>query len=126
MWLIPLDKDAIMVIIFSRGRDKEAANDTSKLRRMFRGNQRRAENITLRLQQMRAADNLHTLSLIPQAYCHELKGDRKGQFAVRLDGRWRLIFEAANDPIPRKADGGLDWVRVTEIRILEMAVDYHD
>jgi proteic killer suppression protein len=45
--------------------------------------------------------------------------------AVYLDGPWRLIFEPANDPVPKKPDGGLDWTQVTVIRILEVR-DYHD
>lgn len=35
-----------------------------------------------------------------------------------LDGPYRLIFEPADDPVPTKDDGGLDWSRVTTIRAL--------
>jgi len=45
--------------------------------------------------------------------------------AVYLDGPWWLIFEPANDPVPKKLDGGLDWTQVTVIRILEVR-DFHD
>ncbi len=61
---------------------------------------------------------------LPQARCHELLGNRKGELAVDLKHPYRLIFEPANDPIPRKPDGGLDWTQVTAINILEV-VDYH-
>jgi len=54
-----------------------------------------------------------------------LTGDRKGTLAVDLDHPYRLIFEPANDPVPRKPDGGLDWTKITVIRILELR-DYHD
>jgi len=37
-----------------------------------------------------------------------------------------MVFESANDPVPKKKDGGLDWSRVTAIRILELSEDYHD
>jgi proteic killer suppression protein len=35
-----------------------------------------------------------------------------------LDHPYRLIFEAANDPIPRKEDGGLDWMKISAIVII--------
>lgn len=56
---------------------------------------------------------------------HPLKGDRLGQFALDLVGGWRLVFESANDPVPRKADASIDWSQVTIISI-EFIGDYHD
>jgi toxin HigB-1 len=56
---------------------------------------------------------------------HSLKGDRAGQFALDLDGGKRLVFEPANDPIPRKQDGSIDWAIVTHICIVFIG-DYHD
>ena len=56
--------------------------------------------------------------------CHELKGNREGKLAVNLGHPYRLIFEPANNPIPRKPDGGLDWTGVTAIRVLTVE-DYH-
>jgi proteic killer suppression protein len=38
-----------------------------------------------------------------------------------LEFLYRLIFEPEHDPIPKRADGGLDWSAVTAIRILEIA-----
>ena len=29
---------------------------------------------------------------VPQWHLHPLKGDRKGQWAVRVSGNWRIIF----------------------------------
>lgn len=42
-----------------------------------------------------------------------------------LDGLWRLVLEPANDPLPRKEDGGLDLARITAVEIVEV-IDYHD
>jgi proteic killer suppression protein len=56
---------------------------------------------------------------------HPLKGDRSGQFALDLHGGVRLVFEPANDPIPKQDDGGIDWRRVTRLRIVFIG-DYHD
>lgn len=83
------------------------------------------KKVLLRLQQFQAAPNLETMRLLPQARCHELHKNRSGQLAVDLQHPFRLVFEPANDPRPEKPDGGLDWTRVTRIRVLEV-VDYHD
>jgi toxin HigB-1 len=85
----------------------------------------RARAIEARLDELKDVDNLEQMHAQRQARCHELTGDRKGTLAVNLDGPWRLIFEPAHDPVPRKPDGGLDWVQVTAIRILEVE-NYHD
>jgi len=65
------------------------------------------------------------MRLLPHAHCHELKGNRKGQLAVNLDLGFRMIFEPANEPVPYKPDGGLDWQSVTVVRILKLDEDYH-
>ena len=56
--------------------------------------------------------------------CHELTGDRAGQLALDLDHPYRLIFMPFHDPIPTKADGGLDWTAVTAVVIVGVE-DYH-
>lgn len=56
--------------------------------------------------------------------CHALTGDRKGHFAMNLDGGLRLVFEPDHDPLPSLPDGGLDRKDVTRIRVLEV-VNYH-
>ena len=73
---------------------------------------------------MRAAQVLDDLRALPGRY-HELGQNRKGQLAVNLDQPYRLVFEPADEPVPRTPDGGLDWSAVTAVRILEV-VDYHD
>lgn len=55
---------------------------------------------------------------------HPLSGDRAGQFALNLAGGFRLVFSAANDPIPTKPDNGIDWNAVTIVSI-EYIGDYH-
>jgi proteic killer suppression protein len=56
---------------------------------------------------------------------HPLTGDRAGEYAVNLAGGWRLTFSPANDPVPRHADGGINWRAVT-IVCIEFIGDYHD
>lgn len=56
---------------------------------------------------------------------HPLFGDRKGQFAVSLEGGKRLVFEPADAPVPTHDDGSIAWDRVTEVRVIFVG-DYHD
>jgi len=41
---------------------------------------------------IKSAKNVEALQLIQTLRCHELKGERKGQWSVRLTGFHRLIF----------------------------------
>lgn len=75
---------------------------------------------------MRDADNLEVMGTIPQARCHPLKGNREGQFAVALDKGYRMTFVPVHDPVPTLSDGGIDRRRVTVVRIVRVAEDYHD
>ena len=114
-----------MDILFESKKDREVANNESNLKKAFRGNPRRARLVRARLDELADAENLSVMSSLPQAHCHELKGNRAGQLAVKLDKGSRLVFAVGNDPVPRKTDGGLDWNRITAIRILTLAEDYH-
>lgn len=55
---------------------------------------------------------------------HELTGNRKGKFSVDLKHPFRLVFEPAENPVPKKEDGGIDLEKVLSIRILAVE-DYH-
>jgi proteic killer suppression protein len=76
-----------------------------------------------RLDDLRAADNLETVMKLP-GRCHALRADRTGQFAIDVDHPRRLIFEPANDPLPRTADGRWELHLITAIRLLGVE-DYH-
>jgi len=115
-----------MDILFKRQKDRVISNDESKLKQKYKGNPRRSKLIRARLDELADAGNLATMGFLPQAYCHELKGKRAGQLAVKLDQGYRMVFEPANNPVPKKKDGGLDWNQVTAVRILELSEDYHE
>ncbi len=83
-----------------------------------RHGEQRARRLRRRLDELKAARTLEDMRTLPQARCHELHQNREGQISADLDHPYRLIFEPANDPIPRKPDGGLDWKAVTAVRIL--------
>ncbi len=112
-----------MDILFQDQKLGKACNDQSLLVRKF--GSIRGKLLRRRLDEFRAADNLEILRSLPQIRCHELKENRKGTLAVDLDHPYRLIFEPANNPIPRKSDGGLNWKEVTVIRVLAVE-NYHD
>jgi proteic killer suppression protein len=56
----------------------------------------------------------------PPHRCHELTGNRKGQITMDLDHPYRLIIRPNHDPLPMRAEGGLDWKAVTAIVIVEI------
>ena len=79
-----------------------------------------ARRIRQRLDELASADCLDHLKKLPACRCHELKGGRKGQISVDLNNPYRLLFEVADVPIPRKSDGGLNWKAVRTVRILSI------
>lgn len=82
-----------------------------------------ARKAVSRLLDLEASASLEDMRTLP-GRCHELAGDRTGQLAVELSDGKRLVFEPAHDPAPAKRDGGLDWSRVTVVRILAIQ-NYH-
>jgi proteic killer suppression protein len=109
-------------ILFRNEADRLMYNDSKSLVRKH--NVQRAKQIRRRLDDLRAALTLEAMRNLP-GRCHELKGDRATQLSLDLDGPYRLILCPAHDPIPRKADGGLDWNLVTAVRIIEVT-DTHE
>ena len=80
-----------------------------------------AKKLKQRLMELKAAETLEDISHLPPMRCHELRGNRKGQLSVDLKHPYRLLFIPANNPVPVKDAGGLDWSRVTEITIVDIA-----
>lgn len=83
-----------------------------------------AKKLNQRMKELKAADNLAVMRTITAAKCHELQQDRKGQIAVTVSGNYRLIFIPDHDPVPGKDDGGMDWLAITVIEVIEIE-DYH-
>jgi proteic killer suppression protein len=50
-----------------------------------------------RINILQVAKSLYDLNSLPELKCHPLKGNRAGQYAVKLDGTWRLIFSIEGD-----------------------------
>lgn len=107
-----------MDICFASAKLEKECNDERLLNR--RHGTVRAAKLRSRLSVLREAKALSELGR-PYAgphRCHELNGQRTGQFSVDLDHPYRLVFVSANDPVPTRTEGGLDWARITAIKIL--------
>jgi plasmid maintenance system killer protein len=105
-----------MVILFKTAKfEKECNNENLMIKRF---GALRAKLLRRRLNEFHAAASLDVLRRLPQVRCHELKGRRKGQLSVDLDHPYRLVFEPADNPIPKKPDGGLDWTKVITVRLV--------
>ena len=105
-----------MDIMFKNRKLRKACADTKTRIREF--GPVRASLIGRRLDELAAAENLEVMRSLPRARCHELRQNRAGQLSVDLDHPYRLLFVVANDPVPCRADGGLDWQRVTALEII--------
>ena len=46
-----------------------------------------------KLDMLDAAPDLRTLSMLPGSRLERLKEDRKGQYSIRVNDRWRICFE---------------------------------
>ena len=111
-----------MDVLFDNSDLREECNDSRLLRR--RHNVHRAKLIRRRLDDLSAVPSLETMRSLP-GRCHELVGKRKLQLSVDLDGPYRLLFRPINEPIPVRAEGGLDWANVTAVSVIGI-VDTHD
>ena len=79
------------------------------------------KKLRTRLADLAAAENM---AAVVFGRPHQLKGDLAGCMALDLDGARRLVVEAANDPVPEKDDGGIQWDQVDTIRVVLIG-DYH-
>lgn len=80
----------------------------------------RGARLARQLVALEAAATLAEFAKLPQVRCHQLKGSRSEQISFDLTQPYRLIAEVAQNPIPRKADRGLDWDRIRALVIVEI------
>lgn len=110
-----------MEVTFTNQRLQKTCNSAGKLKGEY-GTQM-ATVIQRRLADLAAADNLEQMRLLP-GRCHELTQNLSGLLAMDLVHPKRLGLKPTDDPRPEKADGGLDWSRVTKVTIVGIG-DYH-
>ena len=111
-----------MEIVFGSSRLAKLCNSETKLRGKY--GPRMADLIQQRLLELKDAETLRVVAMLPGPRCHELKQNLAGHLAVNLIHPDRLVFRPDHDPMPTKKDGGLDWGRVTKIEIVGIG-DYH-
>ena len=111
-----------MEISFGSRKIQKTFNSEKELIRVYGSNM--AKRIRIRMAILEAAGNLEDVPTSPPSRRHELGQNRKGQFAVDLEHPYRLVFQPDHNPLPRKANGGLDLREITNIVILEVE-DYH-
>ena len=114
-----------MEIAFNNKKLEKESNDDVLLVRKH--GKKRARLIMRRLTQLRAANCLSDLGppYQGQGRCHELHGNRKGQFSIDLDHPYRLLFQPGHNPVPQREEGGIDWLQITVIEILSIE-DTHE
>jgi proteic killer suppression protein len=80
-----------MIVSF---RDKRTKNFAAgKREKAFSGFGHSAQ---LRLDRLEAATSVKDLAALPGNFFEALKGDRRGQFSVRINDQWRICFEWPN------------------------------
>ncbi len=77
-----------MTVSFRDKRRHEFAD--GKYIKAFPGFSRQAE---MKLDQLEAAASLKDLTVLPGNRFEALKGDRKGQYSIRINDQWRVGFE---------------------------------
>ena len=109
--------------IYFQSKKIENTFNTEKLLNKNYGKEQ-TKYIKRRMAVLQAAPFLSDVPHVPPDRCHQLTGNRKGDFAVDLKQPYRLTFRPFNDPLPFKDDGGLDLKRINKILILDVE-DYH-
>ena len=77
-----------MIVSFRDKRTREFAE--GKFVKAFSGISRQAE---IKLDQLEAAASLRDVAALPGNRFEALKGDRKGQYSIRINDQWRICFE---------------------------------
>jgi proteic killer suppression protein len=108
-------------ITFKNKKLEKLANDMKHCRRELGANG--AKVFQKRLQALLFAETLEYVRNMPGRF-HELKNDRKGQWACDLEQPNRLVFIPHEDPIPENEHGQYIWLEIKGVEIQEI-VNYH-
>ena len=89
-----------MIISYRNKRTRDFAS--GKRIKAFSGIERAAR---LKLDRLEAAVELRDLSVLPGNRLEALKGDRKGQYSIRINDQWRICFEwSSGSPGPANVE----------------------
>ena len=98
-----------MQIRYKTNKLQKICEKAEEARRVY--NVKMAQVIQIRIAQIKSASSIDYLLQNRIGECHELKGDRKGQYAMKLVQPYRLIFTQENGK--------------TVLICIEDIVDYH-
>lgn len=107
-----------MIISFKNRKFEKDLSDEKALIRRWGPEQ--ADKIKQRMFELFAAENLETLRTLPQVRAHQLSGKRAGQISIDIKHPYRLLITPDYENPPRKEDGGLDWKKITKIKVLKV------
>lgn len=107
-----------MLIYFRTKKLQKVCSEQREMQKQL--GQTMARKLQQRMAELKAAEALSDISHLPPPRCHELTGNRAGQFSVDLEHPYRLLFIPADDPIPYREDEGIDLALVTEIEIIDI------
>lgn len=110
-----------MVITFTDKKLGKLVNNDRRMQKEF--GLLRAKLLRRRLAQLKDATTLEDVRNLPGNY-HELKNDRKGQWACNLDHPYRLVFKPHEDPIPTNHGGQYVWLEIVGVEVIEI-INYH-
>ena len=77
-----------MIVGFRDKRTRDFAE--GKRVKAFSGIERAAR---LKIDRLEAASSLNDLAALPGNRLEALKGDRRGEYSIRINDRWRICFE---------------------------------
>lgn len=97
------------------------ANDYKKCQKAMGA--QRAKLYFIRLGDLAKATTLEDVRYLPGNF-HELKSNRKGQWACDLDQPYRLVFTPKERPIPVNENGQYIWLEIISVEIVEI-INYH-
>jgi toxin HigB-1 len=87
-------KDLLFWAVIVSYRDQRTADlAAGRQVKAFSGVERAAR---LKLDRLEAAIRLADLAVLPGNRFEKLKGDRKGQYSIRINDQWRICFEWAD------------------------------
>lgn len=81
-----------MIVSYRGKRTRDFAS--GKRIKAFSGIERAAR---IKLDRMEAAVELRDLGALPGNHLEALKGDRKGEYSIRINDQWRICFEWPGD-----------------------------
>ena len=111
-----------MKVLYSDFKTEKVCYSLKEALRYFGGNKKMAESLLSRINAMKHAAVIKDIIATPSFHFHNLKGKRKGFFAIDVKTRkdkWRIIFqpldENENPFDPCNIDVIADTVKIVEI-----------